>query len=118
MSSVIENPLYVFALLNLSIFCMEWISHIAVFKYFGTALLVIIAGAFLANLGIIPTASNSIPLYDGIFTYLAPLSIFYLLLGVNLNSLKKAGLPMLTMFFFRCSGYSHWCFCRNKYIRW
>jgi len=104
MSSINENPLYVFALLNLSIFCMEWISHISFFKYFGTALLVIIAGAFLANLGIIPTASNSIPLYDGIFTYLAPLSIFYLLLGVNLNSLKKAGLPMLTMFFLGAAG--------------
>ena len=104
MSSIIENPLYVFALLNLSIFCMEWISHISFFKYFGTALLVILAGAFMANLRVIPTASNSITLYNGIFTYLAPLSIFYLLLEVNLNSLKKAGLPMLTMFFIGALG--------------
>lgn len=85
---------------------MEILSKRAVFKYFGTALLVIIAGALLANLGIIPSASNSIPLYSGIFTYLAPLSIFYLLLEVNLKSLKKAGFPMLSMFFLGALGTS------------
>ena len=55
-------------------------------------------GAVVANLGLIPSASNSIPLYDGIFKYIAPLSLFYLLLEVNLGALKKAGLPMLMMF--------------------
>ena len=83
---------------------MEWLSHKSFFKYLGTALLVILCGAFLANLGFIPSASNSIALYSGIFTYLAPLSIFYLLLEVNLQSLKKAGLPMLGMFFLGALG--------------
>jgi len=55
-------------------------------------------GAVVANLGFIPSASNSIPRYDGIFKYVAPLSLFYLLLEVNLGALKKAGLPMLMMF--------------------
>ena len=64
----------------------------------GAALLVIVFTAVVANLGLIPSASDSIPLYDGIFTYLAPLSIFYLLLGVNLNSIKKAGAPMIILF--------------------
>jgi len=59
---------------------------------------VIVFTAIVANMGLIPSASNSIPLYDGIFTYLAPLSIFYLLLGVNLNSIKKAGAPMIILF--------------------
>jgi len=64
----------------------------------GAALLVILFTAVLANLKLIPSASNSIPLYDGIFTYLAPISIFYLLLNVNLKSIKKAGVPMISLF--------------------
>ncbi|NER11409.1 DUF819 family protein [Muriicola jejuensis] len=67
-------------------------------KKLGAALIVIVLTAILANLGWIPSASNSIPLYDGIFTYLAPISIFYLLLGVNLTSIKKAGAPMILLF--------------------
>ncbi|NNJ89145.1 MAG: DUF819 family protein [Eudoraea sp.] len=67
-------------------------------KKLGTALIVIVFTAVLANLGLIPSASNSIPLYDAIFTYLAPISIFYLLLGVNLTSIKKAGAPMIVLF--------------------
>ena len=104
MENFIQNPVYVFAILNLSIFLMELISKRAVFKYLGTALLVIIVGAILSNSGLIPSASNSIPLYSGIFDYLAPLSVFYLLLEVNLKSLKNAGLPMLTMFFLGAFG--------------
>ncbi|MEL6917595.1 MAG: DUF819 family protein, partial [Bacteroidota bacterium] len=38
------------------------------------------------------------PLYNGIFTYVAPISIFYLLLNVNLTSIKQAGLPMIGLF--------------------
>lgn len=67
-------------------------------KKLGAALLVILFTAVIANLNLIPSASNSISLYDGIFTYLAPISIFYLLLGVNLNSIKKAGAPMIILF--------------------
>lgn len=67
-------------------------------KQFGAALLVILFTAVLANLNIIPSASNSIPLYDGIFKYVAPISIFYLLLNVNLTSIKQAGLPMIGLF--------------------
>ncbi len=67
-------------------------------KPLGAALLVILFTAVLANLGLVPSASNSIPLYDGIFTYLAPLSIFYLLLGANLREIKKAGFPMLALY--------------------
>ena len=65
---------------------------------FGVALLVIVFTAVLANFKLIPSASNSIPLYSGIFTYLAPISIFYLLLEVNLKSIRKAGTPMIVLF--------------------
>jgi len=64
----------------------------------GAALLVIVFTAVLANLKLIPSASNSIPLYDAIFKYVAPISIFYLLLGANLKSIRKAGLPMIGLF--------------------
>ena len=67
-------------------------------KKLGIALLVILFTAVVANLKLIPSASNSIPLYDGIFTYLAPISIFYLLLGVRLTAIKKAGAPMIILF--------------------
>lgn len=67
-------------------------------KKVGAALLVILFTAVLANLKIIPSASNTIDLYEVIFTYVAPISIFYLLLGVNLNSIKKAGAPMIILF--------------------
>lgn len=52
----------------------------------------------MANLGFIPSASDSSPVYESIFKYVAPASIFFLLLGVNLKQLKKAGLPMLIAF--------------------
>ncbi|MBR08032.1 MAG: hypothetical protein CMP48_10125 [Rickettsiales bacterium] len=67
-------------------------------KQLGAALLAILFTAVVANLKIIPSASNSIELYSGIFTYLAPLSIFYLLLNVNLRSIKQAGFPMIGLF--------------------
>lgn len=67
---------------------------------FGAALLAIVFTAVLANLKLIPSASNAIPLYDGIFQYLAPLSIFFLLLKVNLTSIKNAGAPMILLFLF------------------
>ena len=94
----IENPVYVLGVLCLMVILADYTSKTKIGKKFGAALLVILFTAVIANLGLIPSASNSIPLYDGIFTYLAPISIFYLLLGVNLNSIKKAGAPMIILF--------------------
>ncbi|MBX2844162.1 MAG: DUF819 family protein [Flammeovirgaceae bacterium] len=99
-----SNPVFVLGILCLIIIVSEWLTKKALFKHFGTALMVILFGAAFSNLGVIPSASNSIPLYSGIFKYLAPLSIFYLLLEVNLKSLKNAGLPMLFMFFVGVGG--------------
>lgn len=96
--SFIENPVYVLGVLCLMVILADYISKTKIGKKLGAALLVILFTAVVANLGLIPSASNSIPLYDGIFTYLAPISIFYLLLGVNLNSIKKAGAPMIILF--------------------
>jgi uncharacterized membrane protein len=94
----IENPVYVLGVLCLIVILADYASKTRFGKKLGAALLVILFTAVIANLGLIPSASNSIPLYDGIFTYLAPISIFYLLLGVNLSSIKKAGAPMIILF--------------------
>ena len=75
-----------------------------IFKHISGPLLVISLGAVLANLGAIPSASNASPVYDSIFKYVAPGSIFYLLLGVNLKQLKKAGFPMLIAFVLGSAG--------------
>ena len=96
---MIQEPLYVLAFLCLLVVASEWLCRKTVLKHLSSSLVVIILGAIFANLSLIPSASNVSPVYKGIFAYVAPLSIFFLLLGVSLKNLKKAGLPMLLMFF-------------------
>jgi len=93
-----QAPLAILAVLALNIVISEWLNRHTILRYLGTTLLVILLTAVVANLGIIPSATQGSELYDGIFHYVAPISIFFLLLGVNLGELKKAGLPMLLMF--------------------
>ena len=95
---MIDNPIYVLTVLCLMVILAVYAGKTRIGGKLGAALLVILFTAVVANLGLIPSASNSIPLYDGIFTYLAPISIFYLLLGVNLRSIKRAGTPMIVLF--------------------
>ncbi|MFX0557041.1 DUF819 domain-containing protein [Maribacter sp. CXY002] len=94
----ITNPIYVLAVLCLMVILAIYVGKTKFGKQFGAALLVILFTAILANLKLIPSASNSIDLYDGIFKYIAPISIFNLLLNVNLTSIKKAGFPMIGLF--------------------
>lgn len=101
---MIQNPLYIVSFLCLLVAAAEWLCLHTRLKHLSSSLLVIILGAVFANLGLIPSASNASPVYDGIFRYVAPLSIFFLLLGVSLKKLKKAGLPMLLMFFVGAAG--------------
>lgn len=94
-----QDSMAVLAVLMLNIFVSEKLSHLPYFRHLGTALIVILLTAITSNLELIPASTNAPPLYDGIFTYLAPISIFYLLLTVNLKELKKAGKPMIVCFF-------------------
>jgi len=94
----IENPVYVLAMLCGMVILATYAGKTKLGGKMGAALLVILFTAVVANLKLIPSASNSIPLYSGIFTYIAPISIFYLLLNVNLQSIKKAGAPMIVLF--------------------
>ncbi len=96
--SFVAEPLYVAAVLCLLIAFSEWLSRQKFFSFLGSALIVILATAVLANLRILPSSRNAPPLYDGIFNYIAPLAIFFLLLDVKLKDLRQAGLPMLILF--------------------
>jgi len=94
----IENPVYVLTVLCLMVILSLYAAKTKWGRPMGAALLVIVFTAIVANLKLIPSASNTIPLYDAIFGYLAPISIFFLLLGANLRSIKKAGVPMIGLF--------------------
>jgi uncharacterized membrane protein len=94
--SFIEMPLYILFMLSVVLFASDWICRKPFFKTFGIALMVIVLGAVLANTGLLPTRSN--PTYDAIFAYIAPASLFLLLLDVNLVQLKKTGFPILILF--------------------
>ena len=96
--SFIKDPLYIIAVLLLLVVFAEWLGQKKFFKHLGAPLIVILAAAILANINIIPSSQDALPLYDGIFKYLAPLAIFFLLLDVRLKALRYAGLPMLIMF--------------------
>lgn len=95
---MLQNPLYVLFVLCLNIVISELLVRKTILRHLGTAFTVILLTALTANLGIVPSSTNAPPVYDGIFSYVAPLSIFFLMLGVNLNSIRKAGAPMLLMF--------------------
>jgi len=92
------NPLMILAILCFNIAISELLVKKTRLRLIGTALLVIIITAVAANFNIIPSASNPSVIYKGIFKYVAPIAIFFLLLQVNIRNLKKAGMPMLIMF--------------------
>ena len=95
------NSLFVLALLCLIVVLTEWLVRKTFFRHFGTALLVIVITAVFSNIGIMPAGSsveNPVHVYDAIFSYLAPISIFWLLLRVNLTDILKAGLPLVVLF--------------------
>ncbi len=93
-----RDPMFIVAVLAINVVLSEWLVRYTFFKHFGTALLVIVVTAVTANLGLIPTSASETGVYDGVFSYVAPLAIFWLLLQVNLRDVLKAGFPMLTAF--------------------
>jgi uncharacterized membrane protein len=94
----VADPLYIAAILCLLVAFAEWLSRRKFFSYLGSALIVILAAAILSNTGLLPSSRNAPALYDGVFNYIAPIAIFFLLLDVKLKDLRQAGLPMLLLF--------------------
>jgi len=101
---VIDAPLYVLAGLFALVLAAEWLARNTAARHLGAALLVILLAALAANLGLLPAGDGTQPVYNGVFAYAAPLSIFFLMLEVNLRELKAAGLPMLVMFLLGSAG--------------
>ena len=93
-----NDPLFVLAILGLNVVLAEWLGRYTPMRHLGSALLVIVLTAVTANVGLIPPYSSDVGLYVGIFDYLAPLGIFWLLLQVRLGSLKQVGTPLLILF--------------------
>lgn len=96
--NIVVNPAYILMMLGLNVIVAELLSRHTVFRHFGTTMTVLVTTAIAANLGLMPTSSAEAPIYKGISDYVAPLSIFWLLLAVNLRDVMKAGLPMILMF--------------------
>ena len=94
----IQEPLFIAGTLCIAVFFANWLTRFPWGKTVGTPIWVILICALLSNLGVIPSAMEGSPVYDGVFLYLAPLGIFIALLEVDLKSVKKAGLPLLLMF--------------------
>ncbi len=101
---MIDAPLYVLAGLFALVLAAEWLARNTAARHLGAALLVILLAALAANLGLLPAGDGTQPVYNGVFAYAAPLSIFFLMLEVNLRELKAAGLPMLVMFLLGSAG--------------
>ena len=95
---LLSDPLYIAAILLLLVVLSEWLGRTKFFSHIGAGLIVIILGAVLANLNLIPSSRNPPSLYNHIFKYVAPIAIFFLLLNVKLKNLRYAGLPMMSMF--------------------
>lgn len=102
-----RDPLFITAVLLLLIVAAELLARRGGFRHIGSALLVIVLGAIVANLGIIPAGSTPeapVVVYDVIFGAVAPIAIFWLLLAVNLRDVLRAGLPLLALFFLGAAG--------------
>lgn len=102
--SLFTDSLAILAVLCFNVALSEWLVRTTVARHFGTGLLVIVVTALASNLGIIPSSAAEAPVYDGIFTYLAPLAIFMLLLQVNLKDVRRAGGPMIGAFLIGAAG--------------
>ena len=96
-----SDSLFVAAVLCGLVALSEWLVRKTPARHIGSALLVILLTAVVANLGLIPTGSTAeapVPVYDGVFSILAPLSIFWLLLAVDLRAVLRAGPAVVGMF--------------------
>jgi uncharacterized membrane protein len=98
------TQLEILAVLLVTIAVAHWLGTRPVGRLVGGALMVIILAAALANLGVIPLASEQVPVYDQLLGTAAPVSIFLLLLRVDLRTLARAGVPMLILFFLAAAG--------------
>jgi uncharacterized membrane protein len=94
----VTETLPLLAALALVVALGELLARRTPLRHLGSALVVILVAALAANLGLLPTYSSEVPLYGVIFGEVAPLSIFWLLLGVRLSEVLRAGRASLVLF--------------------
>ncbi|WP_343852065.1 DUF819 domain-containing protein [Algoriphagus jejuensis] len=99
-----QDPIFIAGILCMAVFLAQGLTRFSWGRTVGSAIWVILICAVISNFGLIPSAMDGGPVYDGVFVYLAPLGIFIALLEVDLKSLKKAGLPLLLMFLLGAAG--------------
>lgn len=95
---MLTSPLAIVAVLCAAVAVSEWLARNTPLRHVGTALLVIVVTALLANGGVIPTVGADMPVYDALFDEVIGFGIFWLLLGVRLGEIARAGPAMLGMF--------------------
>jgi uncharacterized membrane protein len=98
---VLADPLLLLATLCTCTLVSRWLVQTTALRHAGTAMVVIVVTALIANLGLVPTGSNEaqpVPVYDAIFEHVAPLAIFWLVLQVDLRRALAAGAPLLALF--------------------
>ncbi|HVS14797.1 MAG TPA: DUF819 family protein [Thermoanaerobaculia bacterium] len=101
-----RDPLFIVAVLALCVVLSEWIVRRTWLRHLGTALVVIVVTAVVANLGIIPTGTGDVPLYGVLFREVAWMAIFCMLLQVHLREVVKAGPAMIALFLLGALGTS------------
>ncbi len=89
--ALITDNFALLAVLFLVVALADWMGRQRWARRIGGAIIVILLGALLANLRIIPPAGGGGAVYDLIFSVAVPAAIFLLLLDVNLAALRRAG---------------------------
>ena len=79
---MITNSLSILGVLCLTLAISEWLNRNTPLRHLGTALLVILITAIVANLGLIPTSPRDAPVYDWLLGDVVRLAIFWMLLQV------------------------------------
>ncbi len=101
---LITEPLAVLAVLLGAVAAADALGRTRWGRPLGGALIVILLGALLANLRIVPPAGDGGPVYDAIFTIVTPAAIFLILLDANLRALRRAGGVLLAAFLIGSAG--------------
>lgn len=97
-AAAISSPWALLVVLVATVAAADVVGRMGAVRKLGPAMIVILLGAVLANLGVIPSAAAGGPVYDQIFAIVTPAAIFLVLLDINLASLRKAGGTMIAAF--------------------
>jgi len=99
-----SDPLFVLAVLAACVVVAEFLARRPGIRHLGTALVVIVVTAVVANLGVIPTSGGGHSIYAFLFREGAWMAIFWLLLQVDLRRVWRAGTAAVGLFALGAAG--------------